>query len=69
MFLLVEFKFMDFNEPAWRFFIDYSALLTLFAYVGYYLKKMLTEIAAIKKKQESLAVINTTESVHSQDKK
>ena len=48
MFLLVEFKFMDFDEPKWKFFIDYFALMSLFVCIGYYLKKMLTEITSVK---------------------
>lgn len=41
MFLLNEFKFMDFSESKFKFFADYLALFTLFSAVGYYIKKLL----------------------------
>lgn len=41
MFLLVEFKFMDFNESKLKFFADYLDLFMLFSAVGYYFKKLL----------------------------
>jgi hypothetical protein len=41
MFLLIDFVFFDFEEPAFRFFVDYIAMLTLFAAVAYYFAKLL----------------------------
>ena len=41
MFLLAEFKFMDFDESKPKFFADYLALFTLFSAIGYYVKKLL----------------------------
>ena len=45
MFLLVEFKFMDFGESKLKFFADYLALFTLFSAVGYYFKKLLVHFS------------------------
>lgn len=42
MFLLSEFKFMDFSESKLQFFTDYVSVLTLFATIGYYIKLFLT---------------------------
>lgn len=42
MFLLSEFKFMDFGESKLKFFADYICVLTLFAAIGYYLKLFIT---------------------------
>lgn len=39
MFLLTEFKFMDFEEPPLRFFIDHATISVLAAAAGFYLKK------------------------------
>lgn len=39
MFLLTEFKFMDFEEPPLRFFADHAAISILAAAAGFYLKK------------------------------
>ena len=39
MFLLTEFKFMDFEEPPFRFFADHTAISLLAAAAGFYLKK------------------------------
>ena len=39
MFLLTEFKFMDFEEPSSRFFADHTAISLLAAAAGFYLKK------------------------------
>ena len=49
MFLLVEFKFMDFNESKLKFFADYIAVFILFSAVGYYLKKLLSHISLKRK--------------------
>ena len=46
MFLLVEFKFMDFNESKLKFFADYIALFMLFSAVGYYLKKLFAVLSS-----------------------
>lgn len=40
MFLLTEFKFMDFEEPPLRFFADHTAISVLAAAAGFYLKKL-----------------------------
>lgn len=40
MFLLTEFKFMDFEEPPFRFFADHTAISLLAAAAGFYLKKL-----------------------------
>ena len=40
MFLLTEFKFMDFEEPPLRFFIDHATISVLAAAAGFYLKKL-----------------------------
>ena len=40
MFLLTEFKFMDFEEPHLRFFADHAAISILAAAAGFYLKKL-----------------------------
>lgn len=40
MFLLTEFKFMDFEEPPLRFFADHTAISLLAAAAGFYLKKL-----------------------------
>lgn len=41
MFLLVEFAFFDYQEPAIFFFADYMSILILFAAIAYYLSKFL----------------------------
>ena len=48
MFLLTEFKFMDFEEPPLRFFADHAAISILAAAAGFYLKK--TAVSAGKGK-------------------
>ena len=40
MFLLTEFKFMDFEEPPFRFFADHAAISILVVTAGFYLKKL-----------------------------
>lgn len=40
MFLLTEFKFMDFEEPPLRFFIDHTSISILAVTAGFYLKKL-----------------------------
>lgn len=40
MFLLTEFKFMDFEEPPLRFLADHTAISVLAAAAGFYLKKL-----------------------------
>lgn len=40
MFLLTEFKFMDFEEPPLRFFADHAAISILVVTAGFYLKKL-----------------------------
>lgn len=40
MFLLTEFKFMDFEEPPLYFFADHAAISLLAAAAGFYLKKL-----------------------------
>ena len=50
MFLLSEFKFLDFNESKLKFFADYIAVFALFSAVGYYLKKLLV-MPTIKQNQ------------------
>ena len=52
MFLLVEFKFMDFNESKLKFFADYIALFMLFSAVGYYLKKLLVILSSKRLQDE-----------------
>lgn len=49
MFLLVEFKFMDFKESKLKFFIDYIAIVVLFSAVGYYLKNCFAHISLKRK--------------------
>ena len=55
MFLLVEFKFMDYGEPTIKFFAEYLAILGLFAAIGYYVKYSLQKISAhrIKKRKKA----------------
>ena len=53
MFLLVEFKFMDFGESKAKFFVDYLALFTLFSAVGYYIKKWLAFLTTKRLKDKS----------------
>lgn len=36
LFLVVEFSFFDYDAPVWIFFIDYIAIMGLFACVSYY---------------------------------
>ncbi|MGN0819697.1 MAG: DUF4405 domain-containing protein [Christensenellaceae bacterium] len=45
MFLLKEFKFMDFSESKIKFFADYISVFILFASVGHYLKKCLAMLS------------------------
>lgn len=40
MFLLTEFKFMDFEEPPLYFFADHAAISILVVTAGFYLKKL-----------------------------
>lgn len=40
MFLKTQFAFFDFTEPIVFFLADYSSILLLFAFVGYYLLKL-----------------------------
>ena len=40
MFLLTEFKFMDFEEPPLRFFADHASISILVVTAGFYLKKL-----------------------------
>lgn len=40
MFLLTEFKFMDFEEPPLLFFADHAAISILVVTAGFYLKKL-----------------------------
>ena len=53
MFLLVEFTFFDYEEPAIIFFADYGAILVLFAAIAYYGKEGL-----IRKKTGSRKCMN-----------
>lgn len=41
MFLLVQFKFMDFDESPVKFYFDCLCIFALFAAIGHYLKKAL----------------------------
>lgn len=41
LFLLIEYAFFDFQEPALFFFADYIAILVLFAFITYYLSKIM----------------------------
>lgn len=41
MFLLMEYAFFDYEEPAVFFFADYVSILILFAVLSYYLAKLL----------------------------
>lgn len=41
MFLLMEYAFFDYEEPAVFFFADYISIMVLFAAIGFYLSKML----------------------------
>lgn len=52
MFLLVEFMFMEEEAPI-LFFVDYLAILGLFAYVGHYARVLLSEIAGVFRKNRS----------------
>ncbi len=40
MFLRSRFAFFDFDEPLYRFYADYLAVMGLFAYTGYYLLRL-----------------------------
>lgn len=55
MFLLVEFKFMDFDEPPVRFFANYLAILGLFACLAHYIKFGLQKWSAHKAKRRRLS--------------
>ncbi len=41
LFLQNQFVFFDFNEPLAAFFVDYLAIMGLFAGIGYYVSKLL----------------------------
>lgn len=41
MFLLTEYAFFDFGEPAFLFFTDYVSILVLFATLSYYFMKVI----------------------------
>ena len=49
MFLLMEYAFFDFDEPAVFFFGDYICIFILFAVVSYYLSKLLKRKRSEKK--------------------
>lgn len=52
MFLLVEFTFFDYEEPAALFFADYAAILVLFATIAYYGKAgLLRKTSGTKKRK------------------
>lgn len=38
-----QFVFFDFSEPMIRFFLEYLAMMTLFALIGQYLMKLLVK--------------------------
>lgn len=44
MFFKTQFVFFDFDEPRIFFFIDYLSVMILFAWIGYYVKKLLHKI-------------------------
>ncbi len=46
MFLKVPFVFFDFYEPIIYFMLDYTAIMLLFAFAGYYLLKLLKKSSA-----------------------
>ena len=50
MFLLVEFKFMDYGESPVRFFAEYLAILGLFTAIGYSVKSGLQRLSSHKPK-------------------
>lgn len=51
MFLRVHFAFFDYEEPLWRFLLDYLAVMGLFVFVGHYMGKVLKQ--QNKKKQKN----------------
>lgn len=48
MLLKVQFVFFDFERPVYLFFLEYLAMMGLFAFLAYYLMKAVQKIAAIK---------------------
>ena len=51
LFLLSEFKFMDFGESPFRFFVDSICMMILFAVLGWGLKKGTERLPVFKTKQ------------------
>lgn len=49
MFLKVPFVFFDFDEPIICFMLDYTAIMLLFVFVGYYLLKLLKKKQCVQK--------------------
>lgn len=47
LFLLVEYAFFDYEEPALLFFADYTAIMGLFACVAYYSVKLIRKTKVI----------------------
>ena len=41
LFLRLHFVFIDYEEPLAKFFVDYLAIMCLFASVGYYFSRIL----------------------------
>ncbi|MCM1532810.1 MAG: DUF4405 domain-containing protein [Ruminococcus flavefaciens] len=54
MFLLVEYAFFDFYEPPVFFFMDYVAILILFAAIAYYLIKCMLLISKYGKRKRTV---------------
>lgn len=55
MFLLTEFKFMDFEEPPLRFFADHAAISILVVTAGFYLKKLAVSAGRGKSNQGKIS--------------
>lgn len=55
MFLLTEFKFMDFEEPPLRFFADHAAISILVVTAGFYLKKLAVSAGRGRSNQDKIS--------------
>lgn len=51
LFLLIEYAFFDFYEPPVFFYMDYIAILVLFATIAYYLMQLIRLISNLKRKK------------------
>lgn len=50
LFLRSEFVFMDYEEPLWSFYLDYTCLMGLWVFLAHYLSKGLRKLGGSRKK-------------------